>query len=1253
MAPTRYLVKIDAPGTNQLTILIPFASNSIITSFVEELWKRLARHKTYQLSPSTHDVILHFDNTDGAVIDLEDVLSDVIQNPVHEKICAVITSKSEVSTSATSELRVRIIQTTDPKDRMSCPVLKVSLTDTVQNLHDAIAHSLGLTTSPDDVDANECNCMYSRQVAEGPSESRSFVVIHSKSKAERILLPKPTKAALQEALEKLDSVAVSDKTVSMFGEVRSMNDQQAYEKIPVVSLCSKQRHIPTHARTNPTYPSPGMRSQDLDLHTSEQPIYRTCFARTIQDVGLPALTVNGIIDIFVIVRCTQGVAALINSKSTIFAHQIHWEPPVAQSDRGLAMYLSSLRVFTSTLQDFSEDELMQEAIFRVFDQLTHFAPALRCLAILAKGRTPTAPECAALGHAFFTALDSHFLTLKMILNSERGRLFEGSRLLFGFILESARSVKTLLKADPIKYVSAFTLVDVKDCKTTEAVFSPVQTSDGVVEESLFRAFQQGGALADSHLQSFMTQTTLDTNLARFAKLSGGVATEVMTLSIGELRYLENLPLEMHQLSDPGHLAELCGRNKLAVYQPRQLDSAVAPCLTFDRKAHLAVYTGQQPCGIPGKKSLAFRPQYGEETIDPPLIEQIINPILASYVADGTAILDSVGGAEVKRMQDPTEILVFCVDSSTSMGIKTDFIDDDEEDESEDEEPSPLNAVQGMIGSCQPRSLEQAHTMLLDYEGYHDMIAIIAAAPTMRKDEVTELVWSICKNMLAADLIEKKAELEWKLQNVYGRRRRTVEENDWKNDLNKVTVICSTFQRHSHQLKDLLRSSAAGLPQGPQKWTWAFGEAIPAESSSEVMTPLHPSITAVPRDLKCPVGHVLMQQAVQAADGITYDCSTIEKYLNMDPRPRIFSLVHRTVHTHRSLKVDRSVRTKVENWIAGVPLLGLSPEDTSNCIGVTFRSRAGSFPRTIPLSASLTDVYKLAFRALSAQFDIFQLIKNDQIIQTSDSVTVESSGRFRDGDDIHVRIPEETRAFRTVSNIGQSTARQISPKMYLVKIFTSALEEEFAFWVRDDTKLSMAMVIWKYWRFKSQHEILSIANVSDLQCWTGLSDSGDGEMRGCQQKNSEMLARYLTRYHCKGQLGPEVFCATRNVYGSSDEEDSTPSINTSGNVLKLWVQKRRSTAKSTRHRGRLSRLDVLKQMFEALINRMVAYGYRTHVGLVSFASQARIQIPISHVLENFRQVHLCFSQALLPLLFLSCKQFEHHLTNLCTDVKYRN
>lgn len=42
------------------------------------------------------------------------------------------------------------------------------------------------------------------------------------------------------------------------------------------------------------------------------------------------------------------------------------------------------------------------------------------------------------------------------------------------------------------------------------------------------------------------------------------------------------------------------------------------------------------------------------------------------------------------------------------------------------------------------------------------------------------------------------------------------------------------------------------------------------------------------------------------------------------------------------------------------------------------------------------------------------------------------------------------------------------------------------------------------------------------------------------------------------------------------------------------------------------------MFEALINRMLAYNYKNHVGLVTFSSEPQVAMPITHVLENFRR-----------------------------------
>lgn len=122
------------------------------------------------------------------------------------------------------------------------------------------------------------------------------------------------------------------------------------------------------------------------------------------------------------------------------------------------------------------------------------------------------------------------------------------------------------------------------------------------------------------------------DLARIAFLSGGVTANVTAFAaIKEYRYPDagdvNAAIDLGELLELSHLAELCGRNKLAVHRPSQLSSAVTPCLTFDRNAHIAVYTGEQGCGEPGNSSILFRPQHGEETIDTAVIEQLIAPIL--------------------------------------------------------------------------------------------------------------------------------------------------------------------------------------------------------------------------------------------------------------------------------------------------------------------------------------------------------------------------------------------------------------------------------------------------------------------------------------------------------------------------------------------------------------------------------------------------------------------------------------------------
>lgn len=97
--------------------------------------------------------------------------------------------------------------------------------------------------------------------------------------------------------------------------------------------------------------------------------------------------------------------------------------------------------------------------------------------------------------------------------------------------------------------------------------------------------------------------------------------------------------------------------------------------------------------------------------------------------------------------------------------------------------------------------------------------------------------------------------------------------------------------------------------------------------------------------------------------------------------------------------------------------------------------------------------------------------------------------------------------------------------------------------------------------------------------------------------------YLSRQYCSGILGDET------VY-----QDAHAAV-CGTLVLKVSLDlSQRPENKVTL----LSRVDVLKQMFEALINRILAYGHKTHVGLVSFSSEETVNMSISHVIENFRK-----------------------------------
>ena len=1075
----RYTVTVVAPGTTNArpVLLVPFQPDALVTAFIDELYRRIAK-QGLAITRNTHIATLHLDSETGALIDADDLLSDVVSDPKSEKLFSVFVKKDASSAAASSQvtalplpsntrddgpsLPVRVVTASTAKDRHTCSVIRVPLKATVKQLHEQVAEQLHLAANFDQsADSLECNCKWANSLSAITIPTNTMLVISGKSKVERIEINSPTEASVKAALRQhLGEDYELTKRLALVGANLDITNPSIYKKVPVAAICSRQRHTPVHARVD-TDETGHRRSKVLDLHTSELPINPSCMDAALEEIGLSGLMEDGAVDVFAVSRTTTGQNAQAIGKSSVFRARAHWAPRVTQSDRGMAMFLSSLRVFASLVQEMRDDERSQDAVLHVFDLLTKFPPAVRTLYILFQGKTPTAVESAALSSAVFNVLDG--FAPEGIIGSDQSRVFELSRLFFGFVLEKARTIK--LPEDggaALPYLSSLQSVNLADHRTGEAVLRAVQTSQGLVEAAIYDSFQDEGLLDDTHLQTHMVKTEIDVGLARLALLSGGAVTDITAFAkITSYRYRDagdvSTAIDLAELSELSHLAELCGRNKLAVHKPSQLSSAVTPCLTFDRNAHLAVYTGEQPCGDPGQSSILFRPQHGEETVDSAVIEQLIAPILQAYEEDGTAVFDALGGAAVRRLQAPDEILMFCVDCSASMRGETDFDEVNEDVPFTSEDADIQSYVEAEFYNR--ASFDDMKESLCQSQGFDDMLAIIANAEEWERRYTVGQVLEILSGMLSSEII-KKSETLVNRRGIHYYRHQV---NTLEQELNKIKSFWAGLKTHEGPVRDFLMYRATSQSHDiSQRWLWSLGDATPASGPSLHIPGLPADITDLPDRLRCPISHTLMEDAVTASDGHTYSLSAIQQWFNIRSSSPMTGLALQDT----TLNANTSVSEAAAKWTAGDGIVGRGPDDQqpskrarSDDLEVTFDSRLGSFSRKISSNLTLKQLYMLAFRGLKGRALVFQLTTDRYGPLTPSPEAVVSSRNIHDGDRINIRIAEDDPTGVTPANASRSNDQ------VLVKVYTNKDAMIFGYWVKRETSQTMTSVLWKYWRYK--------------------------------------------------------------------------------------------------------------------------------------------------------------------------------------------
>jgi len=1239
----RYTVTIiNDTGGGRLSILIPFQPTSLVTAFKDEIIKRAIK-QNLPVTAETHNITLRLQSQTGPTIDPNDVLSDVILGS--ETIFAVFSQRNttagdvivplravdnsaEESDSATDQpvappiegdaVSVRVVTPATAKQlRSLLPTFAISVNATLQQLHEQVARHLKLSAKFEKkASVDECNCSFARKLSDHHSSPATTFVIHGKSTVENLLVvsrPKPDN--LLNALETQFGVnfEASSKVHYLGGE---LDAEGRYTQLPVVALCAKSRHVPASARVAEMPDESDQRwSKILDLHTTEMPIHTAAMSKTVEETGLLKLCVEGVLDIFAVNRSTTPVSNVTCAgKGGVFRNRAYWCPEIKQTDRGVVMFLASLRVVAGMMQDMEDDPASYDAFLHAVDLMLSFPPALRTLHLLGQGKTPTPGECAALSHSFFHTFET-FMPEDLI-GAKRQRLFEGSRLLLGFLLEKARSVKLHESqlANPQKwpYLGALQVVEIRDSVTNEPIFEPVSTEAGIVEKAYFDAFSQAGVLSSNTMQSALSQGHVESTTIRRAMLGGGARAEVQVLChdvlVANYTYADggNIAhvMDESELHDLQYLAELCGRNKLSVHRPSQLTSAVAPCLTFDRNAHLAVYLGEQGCSEPGRSSLVFRPLTGvTETPDAAVVEQLIDPIIKSYESEGTAVFDSYGGATVRKLEAPDEILMFCVDCSASMRHPTDFV---EIKEIEEEDSGVLQpTVEGEYFA--DARFEDVKEELCKHESFTDMIAIVAASPESQRQHAATRVLAILNNITANQLshqMKKVARLRQQFR--YGP---AIILNQRTQEVKSRKSFYAGLRTHEQQVKDFLVYRSMAFTPSSVRWTWSVGDDVPTSSASHFnISALPDHVTEIPDEFRCPISHDVMVDAVRAADGHNYSRHALQQWFTI----RKSSPMNGTGLRDTSMSEQGDIIRTALQWIKGEGLVAAAQNtgeerpakkrrstSAPDLITLNFNSHLGGFTRLVSRGLTLFDLYKLAFRGLQARHNMFQLVQSDGNRTIVPSPLTIGSYGLQNEEAITIRIAEDADASNHITQHGVAPG-----DLALVKVYGANGSLAVSYWVNRYDSQSTASVQWKYWRALFEGSQLTPSTSQPLELWTNMQSSGDKMSVGHPHPDStERLNLYLNRGYCFGHLGQE------DVY------TDTQATRDQKLVLKVQMHPPHNKAKD----NVLTRLDVLKQMFEALINKILAYGYnKTHVGLITFSSKATVAMPISHVVENFRR-----------------------------------
>ncbi|KAF8464899.1 hypothetical protein BDZ91DRAFT_729114 [Kalaharituber pfeilii] len=1109
-------------------------------------------------------------------------------------------------------------------------------------------------------------------------DSKYFlIVIYGRSNIKQVALPPPSvssnsndadsvalafndlKAMLRANLD--TAVEHNSIVAKVFGAAiisTGTGRQIIFKNSCVISVCSRSKHVVAGVlpdtvidlgESNPgaaVVTGPDSSSQDrlekvkidVDIYTTEAPISCRNDATTLGDLELEKSAVKGVVNLFVTVRTWTGNGSIYNGPVTgmdgMFRDNDHWCPLVKQTERGMATFLSATRLFATRIA--KADTATKNSILALFMHLTHFPPILRALYCLINGKTLSYTESAVLIQCVFELTKE--VVPGRIIDNKQDRVLEGSRLFFHIAMELARNFHN---PSATEYLQSLKYVEMADADTFQPLLHPVATNIGVIEEAYYHQLTEG-FLKDSVDLRRRQPSEEELKMFRLVRRTGGTMTGIVVFESDALQLALNesastaVTAPEKKTSIPRaftyNFKELCQQSAtgpMAVIPPLNLRSRSleAPALTLDGDGLLAVFTGRPPCAPPDQDVSIFRPTRGGEiAIDVSLVDQKLAPILQKRTVDGTIALDSLGEAEAKAQKSPEEVIVLCVDCSTSMDKPAGFEGVNEDDDSDidtvqSDDDTSDDDVDDDIGTTY--SIAEGQAALSAHECFQEIISTIRGKQfnwSKRKaaSDILASIIQLYKNELTASR-QSRARLESNFTSTYLRSAPYMHGNTLVQRIVKLEKIveCLTKVDTTKLVQYLL--DMAARPSTPTSSDVSTRVASEVEASAAAGG----NSLSIPQEFKCPICYELFKNPVIAEDGFTYEKQQIEQWFQSAHSSPMTGLPMGTV-----LIPNRNLTIQIREWQEAKNIIereqsnpvSSGPEPTAKrnhrLIRVFIDTQASSFTFSLPERMRMQSLREICFRCLRGEATDFTLMKEGQTLPQAwslpdDCFVVNLKERSR------IFVQKRTNAaasklgkFLTAVASGQSMGERIGDRV-LVKVYCGGFNKPaFCFWILESTRSSLASILFRYW---ATHSGLT---PDKYEVWTNLHDSGDNHLAGTMiDEPWAPLARIISRFASFGSPSETEPCYKKLSQEGEEKDEQEKKVK----VLKLNLFRCSNNKKKKKQsKGKiLTRMDVVKQIFDNYINRTLAYDFPNHIGLITFATRASVKQPITGVVEDLR------------------------------------